>query len=250
MKLNLKILKIMIFSLVPITFVMLSTNLVKAEKETYSVFAKLPLLGEVQVQNIETNFTISNNEFNYSYNVEPTKLVDFFDNKISNGYIKGKIINKKINPDVYFYRSKKDDFERSIKINYRDGRITDVNIDPIYDISKITNVTNDMIYNSIDPVTMFYLITNFDNVKNCDFTLNIYDGKRRYDLILSNPIEDNNFFSCTITHKKVAGYKPEKIKKNEKYISDLKFIISQSGQYIFQEVSLRDNDIDLIIKKN
>ena len=250
MELNLRISKKIIFFLVFIFFVMQSSYEVKAEVESYSVFAKIPLLGEVQVQSINTKLTIINNEFKYSYNVEPTKVVVFFDNKISSGYIKGQIINKEINQEVYLYRTKKDEFERTIKINYKDGGITDINIEPKYDKSKITNVTNEMIINSIDPVMMFYLITNYEHIKGCNFTLNVYDGKRRYDLILSDPIKNNKFFSCTITHKKIAGYKPEKIEKDEKYISDLKFKISQKGEYIFQEVSLRDNNLDLIIKKD
>ena len=226
------------------------TLFARASVETYSVFAKLPLLGEVQVQSIETNFTIINNEFDYSYYVEPTKLIDFFDSKISNGYIKGIIDNEIINPQLYFYQSKKDDFERSIKFNYFDGKITDIKIEPEYDTSKITKVTDEMISESIDPVTMFYLITNYNHIKHCNFTLNIYDGKRRYNLIFSDPVNNNQYFLCTITHEKIAGYKPEKIEKNEKYISDLRFKIGQNGEYIFQEVSLRDNNLDLIIKKD
>ena len=243
---NYKIIYLIVFFSLPL----FNTMFVRASVETYSVFAKLPLLGEVQVQNIETNFTIINNEFDYSYNVKPTKLVDFFDNKISNGYIKGIIANEEINPQLYFYKSKKDDFERSIKFNYFDGKITDIKIEPQYDVSKITKVTNEMISESIDPVTMFYLITNYNRIKNCNFTMKIYDGKRRYNLIFSDPKTDNQFFLCTITHRKIAGYKPDKIEKDEKYISDLRFKISQSGEYIFQEVSLRDNNLDLIIKKN
>ena len=243
---NYKIIYLIVFFTLSIFY----TIFARASVETYSVFAKLPLLGEVQVQNIETNFTIINNEFDYSYNVKPTKLVDFFDNKISNGYIKGVIVNEKIYPHLYFYQSKKDDFERSIKFNYMDGKITDINIEPQYDTSKITKVTNKMIRESIDPVTMFYLITNYNHIKDCNFTMKIYDGKRRYDLIFSDPVNDNKFFLCTITHKKIAGYKPEKIEKGELYISDLRFKISQNGEFTFQEVSLRDNNLDLIIKKN
>ena len=129
------------------------------------------------------------------------------------------------------------------------GKIKDINIEPKYDTSKITIVSNEMINEFIDPVTMFYLITNYNHVRNCNFTLNIYDGKRRYDLILSDPIKDNKSFICTITHKKIAGYKIEKIEKDEKYISDLRFKVNSNGKYIFQEVSLRDNNLDLIIKK-
>jgi len=124
---NYKILNLIVFS----TLLIFYTVFAKASVETYSVFAKLPLLGEVQVQNIETSFTIINNEFDYSYNVEPTKLVDFFDNKISNGYIKGIFKNEEIHPQLYFYHSKKDDFERSIKFNYLDGKITDIKIEPL-----------------------------------------------------------------------------------------------------------------------
>ena len=243
---NYKIINLIAFLSLSLFF----TFYTRASVETYSVFAKIPLLGEVQVQNIKTNFTIINSEFDYSYNVEPTKLIDFFDDKISNGYIKGLITNEEIHPQIYFYQSKKDDFERSIKFNYLDGKITNINIEPKYDNSKITKVTNKMISESIDPVTMFYLITNYNHVKDCNFTLNIYDGKRRYDLILSDPVNNNQFFLCTITHKKIAGYKHEKIEKDEKYISDLKFEINQNGEYIFQEVSLRDNNLDLVIKKN
>ena len=243
---NYKIINLIAFLSLSLFF----TFYTRASVETYSVFAKIPLLGEVQVQNIKTNFTIINSEFDYSYNVEPTKLIDFFDDKISNGYIKGLIINEEIHPQIYFYQSKKDNFERSIKFNYLDGKITDINIEPKYDDSKITKVTNKMISESIDPVTMFYLITNYNHIKDCNFTLNIYDGKRRYDLIFSNPIKDEQFFICTITHKKIAGYKHEKIAKDEKYISDLKFKLNPNGKYMFQEVSLRDNNFDLIIKKN
>ena len=50
MELNLRILKAIVFFLAHICFVVISTNVVKAEMKTYSVFAKLPLLGEVEVQ--------------------------------------------------------------------------------------------------------------------------------------------------------------------------------------------------------
>ena len=221
-----------------------------ARVERYSVFAKLPLLGEIQVQNIETKFVIENNEFDYYYKVEPTKFVDFFDNKISNGFVKGKIINELILPIEYFYNSKKDDFERSISFSYLNGKINKINIKPQYDSSKITDVSPEMISDSIDPVTMFYYITNYDYVKSCNFTLNIFDGKRRYDLIFTEPRKNDQFFSCTITHKKIAGYKLEKIIDDEKNIFDLKFKTLDNGEYIFYEVSLRDNNLDLIIKKN
>ena len=97
---------------------------------------------------------------------------------------------------------------------------------------------------------MFYMITDFEYIKNCNKTIKVYDGKRRYDLILSKPIENDRGYSCTLTHQKIAGYKVEKIKENKLYVSDLRFIINDNQLYEFSEVSLRNNNSDLIIRKN
>ncbi len=233
-----------------ILFSIINTSLAKEKVDSYLVYAKLPFLGEVEVQNIETRMSIFNERFKYSYHVNPTKLIDFFDDKISSGYILGEFKNDSIATDTYIFKTEKDDFSRTIKFTYKENLIDDVSILPSYDLSKITNVTRNMIDESIDPVTMFYMITNYEFIKNCNKVINVYDGKRRYDLILSDPKKSEYGFSCKLTHQKIAGYKPEKIKENKKYVSDLKFLINKNNSYDFNEVSLRNNNTDLIIRKN
>tara|TARA_B100001027_G_C16262327_1_gene330096 strand:- start:1132 stop:1884 length:753 start_codon:yes stop_codon:yes gene_type:complete len=250
MELNLRILKILVFFLVSISFIMLSSKVVKAEVETYSVFAKLPLLGEVEVQKIKTNFTTIDDKIKYSYYVSPTKIVDFFDDKISSGFISGKLENNNIVTEEYFFKTEKEDFKREIYFQYLDGLIEEVNIKPSYDISKISKVSDIMIKESIDPVSMFYLITDFEYIKNCNKIIKVYDGKRRYDLILSKPIKNDLSYSCTLTHQKIAGYKPDKIAENKLYVSDLIFLVNDKQSYKFSEVSLRNNNTELIIRKN
>ena len=238
--------------LITLTFI-LSLALTKfslSKQENYTVFAKLPLLGEIEVQNIKTDFTSIDDKIKYSYYVSPTKIVDFFDDKISSGFILGKLENNNIVTEEYFFKTEKEDFKREIQFQYQDGLIKEVNIVPNYDTSKINNVSDIMIQESIDPVTMFYLITDFEYIKNCNKTIKVYDGKRRYDLILSKPIENDLGYSCTLTHQKIAGYKVEKIKENKLYVSDLRFIINDNQLYEFSEVSLRNNNLDLIIRKN
>ncbi len=249
MKLNIRILKIIVFFLVPIFFTVFSTNLVKAEVKTYSVFAKLPLLGEVEVQKIKTYFTSIDDNMKYSYYVSPTKIVDFFDDKISSGYILGKLERNNIITEEYFFKTEKEEFKREILFQYLDGIIEKVIIEPSYDVSKISSVSDIMIQESIDPVSMFYLITDFEYIKNCNKTIKVYDGKRRYNLTLSKPIKNDLSYSCTLTHQKIAGYKPEKIAENKLYVSDLIFLLNDKQSYEFSEVSLKNNNTDLIIRK-
>jgi len=232
-----------------ITLFFALTKFSLSKQENYSVFAKLPLLGEIEVQNIKTDFTSIDDKIKYSYYVSPTKIVDFFDDKISSGFILGKLKNNEIVTEEYFFKTEKEDFKREIQFQYLDGLIKEVNIEPNYDISKISNVSDIMIQESIDPVSMFYLITNFEYIKNCNKTIKVYDGKRRYDLILSRPIENDLSYSCTLTHQKIAGYKPEKIAENKLYISELKFLIKENKSHEFSEVSLKANNTDLIIRK-
>ncbi len=174
----------------------------------------------------------------------------FFDDKVSSGFILGKLKNKNIILEEYFFKTEKENFKREIRFQYFEGLINEVTIEPSYDISKLSNVSDIMIKESIDPVSMFYLITNFKYIKNCNKTIKVYDGKRRYDIILSKPIKNDFSYSCTLTHQKIAGYKPEKIEENKLYVSDLKFIVNENKTYEFIEVSLKNNNTDLIIRKN
>ena len=94
------------------------------------------------------------------------------------------------------------------------------------------------------------MITDFEYIKNCNKIIKVYDGKRRYDLILSKPIKNDLSYSCTLTHQKIAGYKPDKIAENKLYVSDLIFLVNDKQSYKFSEVSLRNNNTELIIRKN
>ncbi len=49
-----------------------------SKEENFSVFAKLPLLGEIKVQSIKTDLISIDDKIKYSYQVSPTKVVDFF----------------------------------------------------------------------------------------------------------------------------------------------------------------------------
>ena len=129
------------------------------------MFAKLPLLGEVEVQKIKTFFSSIDDKIKYSYHVSPTKIVDFFDDKISSGFISGKLENNNMVTEEYFFKTENEDFRREIQFQYLNGMIEEVNIEPSYDVSKISNVSDVMIHESIDPVSMFYMITDFEYIK-------------------------------------------------------------------------------------
>ena len=112
--------KTLLISLTSI-FLLTFTNYVLSKEETYSVYAKLPILGEIEVQNIRTELSINEDNVKYSYYVNPTKVVDFFDDKISSGYITGKLVNNSIETNEYYFKTEKEDFQRLIRFQYLSG---------------------------------------------------------------------------------------------------------------------------------
>ena len=125
-----------------ILFSIINSTPAKEKVDNYSVYAKIPLLGEVEVQKIKTELSIVDSTFEYSYYVAPTKIVDFFDKKITSGYILGSLQNNSVNTDQYYLKTEKDDFSRIIEFSYINNVIHDVSVNPTYDTSKITNLTN------------------------------------------------------------------------------------------------------------
>lgn len=246
MKLNLNNI---IFFLFVIFFASINVNNASTEKSFYEVFVKLPLAGKLKAQDILTLLTVNNDTFEYSYSVEPTKLVDFFDNRISSGKIIGNIINNQVVPEYYIYKSVKNENERTIEFFYDNGSISQVIVEPPYSNTDITKVESESITESVDPVTMFFNLTNFNFLNNCDSILKIYDGKRRYNLIISDPVITEQSIKCKIVQDKIAGYKLNKIEENKKYISYINFILNKNNEYVFESVSLRENLTDLIISK-
>ena len=215
----------------------------------FDVFIKLPLAAEVKVQEIYTKLSIEKNKFKYTYDVKPTEFINFFDNRVSSGELRGKIIKSIITPEYYLYVSTKEDFIRRIEFKYVDGLINDVTVNPEYDKSNLTFVSQDMIKKSIDPVTMFFILTNYTLLEECNKNLEIFDGKRRYNLKISDPVIKNQKLECKITQTKIAGYKKNKIKENKKYVSYIVFDINEDGVHNFNNVSLKENFSDLVIKK-
>ena len=63
-------------------------------------------------------------------------------------------------------------------------------------------------------------------------------------------IDYKNKERITIKTLRMANVSEEKIKENKLYVSDLKFIENDNQLYEFSEVSLRNNNLDLIIRKN
>tara|TARA_B100000965_G_C19537274_1_gene733956 strand:+ start:666 stop:1397 length:732 start_codon:yes stop_codon:yes gene_type:complete len=236
---------------ISIYFIFLTNTILLADQEiskSYTIYIKLPLVPKISFQNIDTKLDFDEKFFTYSYNVETINNLDFIKSTESTGFINGQLINGNYYPDNYNNSSIRGDQKRSIHFEYLENQIKFISVIPPYDKNNLSAVTESMLINSIDPITLFLKLTDYDYVKNCDVIFNIYDGKRRYDIILSNKSEEQEFFRCKLEQKKIGGYKLEKQNESTKALTELVYKKNIKNKFIFDSVEFKDDFFSIIIQ--
>ncbi len=217
------------------------------QNKTYIIYVKIPLMPEVSLQEIKTRIKIDENIFEYSYDVTSLNHLNLIKTTESEGLVKGSLIEGEYFPNYYESNSIRGDQKRTIKFKYSDSQIKDVVINPPYATDNLTHVTESMISESIDPIMLFFKLTNYQYIKNCDSIFFVFDGKRRYDIILSNKSTDSETLTCKLKQNKIGGYK----KKQDKYIdnlTDLIFKKNNKNKFVFHSVEFKDDFFNIIIR--
>ena len=178
------------------------------EERNFVVEAKLSILPKIPVMNIDTVLTINNNNYEYKFSIRTNNIVDFINKVNGDGSIVG-VINEFYKPIHYKYRYTRKDKEKFVEIKYNDSIISELNLIPEPDKNKLTKIEDDMLINTIDPSSFFLNILNYENVKDCEKTFRIFDGKRRYDILFTkaDKIISSNLIYCKANQIKLGGYK-------------------------------------------
>ncbi len=178
------------------------------EERNFVVEAKLSILPKIPVMNIDTVLAIKDNNYEYKFSIRTNNIVDFINKVNGDGSIIG-IIDKFYKPVHYKYRYTRKDKEKFVEIKYNDSLISELNLIPEPDKSKLTKIEDDMLTDTIDPSSFFLNILNFENINDCEKTFRVFDGKRRYDVLFvkDDKVISNKLIYCKANQIKLGGYK-------------------------------------------
>jgi hypothetical protein len=100
----------------------------------------------------------------------------------------GTVTQDKLVPERYRVDSKLRGRERVTDIFYADGQVNDVKLMPLpKDDEDREIVTDEQKQNTFDPMTAIFAATrNIDRGQSCTSRLPVFDGRRRYDLVLTD----------------------------------------------------------------
>ena len=178
------------------------------EERNFVVEAKLSILPKIPVMSIDTVLSIKDNNYEYKFSIRTNNIVDFINKVNGDGSIIGTI-DKLYKPLHYRYWYTRKEKEKFVEIKYNDSLIVELNLIPEPDKDKLTKIEDGMLTNTIDPSSFFLNILNYENIKDCEKTFRIFDGKRRYDVLFTkaDKIISNNFIYCKANQVKLGGYK-------------------------------------------
>ena len=178
------------------------------EERNFVVEAKLSILPKIPVMSIDTVLKIKDNNYEYKFSIRTNNIVDFINKVNGDGSIIG-IIDEFYKPLHYKYRYTRKEKEKFVEIKYNDSSISELNLIPEPDKSKLTKIEDDMLINTIDPSSFFLNILNYENINHCEKTFKVFDGKRRYDVTFDkdDKIISDNLIYCKANQKKLGGYK-------------------------------------------
>lgn len=222
----------------------------------YKVFAKFDFIPKFELLEIESElnsddiYSFNDSEYRYNYKIYSTNITNLFQRIDAVGFVNGSVIKRNLVPKKYHYQSTRNDKIKQYTLSYKNEDHIDVVVDPPYDKTKLSPVSDEMILNTIDPATMFLIMNNIKKFSECSKDLKIYDGKRRYNI----KIEKYEFISidefiCIGKQYKLGGYKT----KDDNVLSQPQTIylkyIKINGLIDLVSINGKNNLVTFIIEK-
>ena len=184
----------------------------KAEEREFILYAKLPIVPKISILQISTNLIeIDKEKFELKFNIKTLNIVNYISSINGDGLVLGYIKNNNYYPELYKYEYVRGNKEKSVYLKYSNGKINDEIFIPEYDKNKLTPITNEQKFNTIDPATLFLRFLDINKIYGCNQDIKIYDGKRRYDIIFSDKKFEKQEIECSASQNRIGGYKKNKI---------------------------------------
>ena len=180
----------------------------KLEKTNIKYELKLNILGiYIKIGEINSYLVTSDNDYSLKFDLETDKSINLITKIKGDGTINGKIIDSILYPELYQYKYTKKTKDKNTQILFNNSNVLSTATVPKFDINTLTPITENMLIDVIDPITSIIYLSDYTLNKGCLKNYKIFDGKRRYNLTYTSKFEKNGYVICTLTRKKIGGFK-------------------------------------------
>ena len=212
-----------------------------SEEREFVITTKIALLPAVKTMKINVDLEEKDDlTFNLNFDVNTLQLADVVSKIDGNGYVKG-VKNNLYEPIVYNYDYIKNGKEKKINIVYLGNKIKESNVYPEFDKTKLVEINNNDLIDTIDPATFFLNMLYYELTNNCTHNFKIFDGKRRYNIVFLKNVITETEIICEAQQIKIGGYKKDKLKNADN--SDYIYVKYNKVDYSFREYEAKSGNI-------
>ena len=212
-----------------------------SEEREFVITTKIALLPAVKTMKINVDLEEKDDlTFNLNFDVNTLQLADVVSKIDGNGYVKG-VKNNLYKPIVYNYDYIKNGKEKKINIVYLGNKIKESNVYPEFDKTKLVEINNNDLIDTIDPATFFLNMLYYELTNNCTHNFKIFDGKRRYNIVFLKNVITETEIICEAQQIKIGGYKKDKLKNADN--SDYIYVKYNKVDYSFREYEAKSGNI-------
>ena len=212
-----------------------------SEEREFVITTKIALLPAVKTMKINVDLEEKDDlTFNLNFDVNTLQLADVVSKIDGNGYVK-VVKNNLYKPIVYNYDYIKNGKEKKINIVYLGNKIKESNVYPEFDKTKLVEINNNDLIDTIDPATFFLNMLYYELTNNCTHNFKIFDGKRRYNIVFLKNVITETEIICEAQQIKIGGYKKDKLKNADK--SDYIYVKYNKVDYSFREYEAKSGNI-------
>ena len=212
-----------------------------SEEREFVITTKIALLPAVKTMKINVDLEEKDDlTFNLNFDVNTLQLADVVSKIDGNGYVKG-VKNNLYKPIVYNYDYIKNGKEKKINIVYLGNKIKESNVYPEFDKTKLVEINNNDLIDTIDPATFFLNMLYYELTNNCTHNFKIFDGKRRYNIVFLKNVITETEIICEAQQIKIGGYKKDKLKNADS--SDYIYVKYNKVDYSFREYEAKSGNI-------
>ena len=212
-----------------------------SEEREFVITAKISLLPAVKTMKINVDLEEKNDlTFKLNFDVNTLQLADVFSKINGNGNVNG--VKKNIyKPIEYNYDYIRNDKEKKVNIVYLDDKIKKSTVYPEFDKTKLIEINEIDLIDTIDPATFFLNMLYYDLTNNCTQNFKIFDGKRRYNIVFLKKIIKETEIICEAQQIKIGGYKKNKLKNAD--TGDYIYVKYNKIDYSFREYEAKSGNV-------
>jgi len=186
-------------------------------------------------------FEISNQKYNLKVESTTSGITKIFYPWKQNILVIGNINKFKILPSIYKIQDLRENKKTGyININFQNNYPIIINAHPNPDMdTRRKKVSRDLLKDTLDPVNAI-LDLGFRSAKdnNCNQIINVFDGRRRFNLKFTQIEKNLNELKCKLNIIRIAGYSEKELKKHPREGNIILKKLSNYNLYLPTEVKI------------